>query len=827
MDHGGQCEWEGPVVSQCEGDLMCDNPPGPKPLGSQNLNLTETRAPSQTNTLTQEHSLHHSQAEDIGVCKPPRSPSNNNGEDQDKFPLGSRDNEDEGEDELMKEEDESEESSGLIGCQSPSTPMTDSSFSETGSLLETPFSPGTSPEPPSPLNPGAAHEASYPIHGPVEPSQWDPDVDSHFSNTGSGDAGGGIVSCTAGLTYMTGPVGSSQLTCTSTLGPAGPSTPLCIAGAATTSKTGAWNSSTGSTTSEPVHSPGPTCSNASIIGSNAELVPPNTEGSTSTEACDVDLSTTVVGQISNTTETPGTKPTPCTEPFISKTAPNASATVTASVSFVTCAMYPSTFTPGPTSVSAPTSATGPTPHPALLACLEQLEHRGDDTHLPQYLHQIAEAFVNQEDYQRAIWCIQLERLYHQRLLENLSSLQKQWERSCRSTSNSDLETRLDTLTHICQTHNRPAASDALCVSLELLKATMTHDEKPPGELTSCTSGHLTKGEMEVGQRDTESRLSGKMQPIKSSTGRDHLDGVRLTAGEDSAGTSNGLDGRAVHTAPPITAGSGIPPAAGGEMDRSKPAESQGVEVEATEEKEYREEEQQEEEERESWESREDTHALEMEDKGGGGEEQVEEEEGGEAVPEDTGLSGIDEVVPLLQQEAVAEDNQWEVTQLCLHSQPWEEEGAQLQQDVNWKQEEQDEEQDYGPGIIKEAYHLDDQAKLITVEEATPACGLISILKKRSVSACPEPVKAPAKRRVRFKVADDGYDPEVGGGDSCLLLFLLCLVTVVISIGGTALYCALGDAHSTVCQDFSRNADFYVSQMQRGISHLQHWLAPGS
>lgn len=69
--------------------------------------------------------------------------------------------------------------------------------------------------------------------------------------------------------------------------------------------------------------------------------------------------------------------------------------------------------------------------------------------------------------------------------------------------------------------------------------------------------------------------------------------------------------------------------------------------------------------------------------------------------------------------------------------------------------------------------------------------------------------------------------DVGGGDSCLLLFLLCLVTVVISLGGTALYCALGDAHSSVCQDFSRNADFYFGQLRRGISHIQHWLTPGS
>ncbi|CAL8352995.1 unnamed protein product [Merluccius merluccius] len=220
------------------------------------------------------------------------------------------------------------------------------------------------------------------------------------------------------------------------------------------------------------------------------------------------------------------------------------------------------------------------------------------------------------------------------------------------------------------------------------------------------------------------------------------------------------------------------------MDQSKPAERQGVEGEASQEKEDREE-------RETWDSREDAHALEMEDKGGGGE------------------------------AAAAEEQEEE--------QPVEEDGTQLQQEVNVKQEEHIMEQDYGTGIIKETYHLDDQAQLITVEEVTPACGLVSILKKRSVcvSACSGPVKAPAKRRVHFKVTDDGYDQEVGGGDSCLLLFLLCLVTVVISIGGTALYCALGDAQSTVCQDFSRNADFYVGQMQRGISHLQHWFAPGS
>uniref|UniRef100_A0A674EP86 Consortin, connexin sorting protein n=1 Tax=Salmo trutta TaxID=8032 RepID=A0A674EP86_SALTR len=137
-------------------------------------------------------------------------------------------------------------------------------------------------------------------------------------------------------------------------------------------------------------------------------------------------------------------------------------------------------------------------------------------------------------------------------------------------------------------------------------------------------------------------------------------------------------------------------------------------------------------------------------------------------------------------------------------------------------------------IIRDgAASLDGLAKLITVE-MTPAPSLVSILKRRR-SVCVENVcvapssalhKHPAKRRVRFKVPDDGFDQDQVGGDSCLLLFLLCLVTVVISLGGTALYCALGNAHSTVCTDFSRNTDFYLAQLHRGMDQLRHWLTPG-
>uniref|UniRef100_A0A4W4FT72 Consortin C-terminal domain-containing protein n=2 Tax=Electrophorus electricus TaxID=8005 RepID=A0A4W4FT72_ELEEL len=126
--------------------------------------------------------------------------------------------------------------------------------------------------------------------------------------------------------------------------------------------------------------------------------------------------------------------------------------------------------------------------------------------------------------------------------------------------------------------------------------------------------------------------------------------------------------------------------------------------------------------------------------------------------------------------------------------------------------------------------LDDLAKRIRVEEITPAAGLVSILKRRGSlegSTTPAIPKPAGKRKVRFRVPDDGLDHDEVGGDSWLLLLLLCLATVVISVGGTALYCTFGDAKSNVCTDFSHNMDFYIGQVQRGIDELRHWFSPSS
>lgn len=124
----------------------------------------------------------------------------------------------------------------------------------------------------------------------------------------------------------------------------------------------------------------------------------------------------------------------------------------------------------------------------------------------------------------------------------------------------------------------------------------------------------------------------------------------------------------------------------------------------------------------------------------------------------------------------------------------------------------------------------DLAKLSTKEGNSSPDGLVSILKRRraSLDGLPPPSSADsnqnAKRKVRFSEPDDGMEHEEAGGDSCLILLLLCLVTVVISLGGTALYCTLVDTYSNICKDFAQNVDFYFSHV-RGVFHGLGRLLP--
>ncbi|XP_041797578.1 consortin [Chelmon rostratus] len=840
MDHGGQFEREDIGMSQVQvgGVDLCDNLCSPEPLTAQTRNLNET------NTLAQTPSLSPSQKEDTrgrGLIQ--KTSLRNNGKDMEEgYTRGGREEDEEEDiDEVMKEEEEevSEGSSSLIRCQSPDTPMTDSSYSETGSLLEGPypFSPGTSPEPTSPVIPVVSPETAHPICQ-VALSQSDVEVESHTSNTESVATNSGSI--TLGPTFTTGPIDSTALPMTSDARPASPPEQTCITEATDwIAKNTSFTTEDLTSSTEPFFDHGLSCAR----GFATSYTAPNASTTFTVTACTTRLNTSIAstpmsattGPLTFTTgpTTTGTEPTSSTGPLI----PN---------------WEQITSTPVPTCFSFSTCTTKPIPSPVLLESLEQLAQRGDDTHLPHYLHQIAETFVLHKDYERALWCIQLERLYHQRVLDNLNALQEQWESQCRRTSPNLATQHLDTLKHICQTHSRPRAKDAVCASLDILRPPL----EDGGALPPCTSAHhpedssCSQGSYPVipsiiladGLNSPEISAKDREAPDRPLEGREGFHGSQLTDRQGSDREGREADGGVGYTTPVV--GNELHPSTAEEMDQSKPAELQGGDLGLAPEKEAK----REEEERDVEEAAE---ALEMEEEGEDEEEEKQKEGDSpffqKALPVETLVSGAEVEVQQLHQEALAEEKLHEDTQESTKTSRHQE--GHLPHEVHLKQQEQveeeeveeeeEEEYDYEveqADIIREAASLDDMAKLITVEEMSPASGLVSILKKRSVSVDsesvsagsePQPDKPSAKRRVRFRVPDDGYEHDVGGGDSCLLLFLLCLVTVVISVGGTALYCALGDSHSSVCQDFSRNADFYIGQIQRGISYMQHWFSHGS
>ncbi|AWP19694.1 putative consortin-like [Scophthalmus maximus] len=317
--------------------------------------------------------------------------------------------------------------------------------------------------------------------------------------------------------------------------------------------------------------------------------------------------------------------------------------------------------------------------PELLASLQSLGENRDYTLLPHSLHQIAEAYSLQEEYQSAIQFLQLEKLYHERLLSNLATLQENWEsrwreKSPESSVTAETDTvsqkHMETLSQICRTHPRPSIS-------------------------------------------VKQSCHDKVNNPKTS----HVDG------EEEQNVNSG----------------------------SAPSAAQ----------------------------------ISCQEEGG-------EEEQGEEKMCDEG------------QEVEKEEELCEVT-------PEEEEVK-----VEW------------PTGVPQASDKD-LAKLSHTEGSSSPDGLVSILKRRraSLDGLPPPsnteTKLNSQRKVRFSEPEDGIEQDEVGGDSCLILLLLCLVTVVISIGGTALYCTLVDTYSNICTDFTQNANFYVANARRFFDGLSLWL----
>ncbi|XP_051503008.1 consortin-like [Myxocyprinus asiaticus] len=480
-----------------------------------------------------------------------------------------------------------------------------------------------------------------------------------------------------------------------------------------------------------------------------------------------------------------------------------------------------TSSPSPTVSEGLVSPEGP-PHSdtgsprgfsrSVAVSLQELGEQGDHPLLPQYLHQIAESFIRDEDYERAVRFIQLERLYHERLLSNLVALQEQWERrwslvgQCQDSvedRESDLDAEhLDKLRHICRTHRQPVWSVEKCEVVSKVQRNSVISDRLGGEDNLNTQVLLCSSGMVMEEHSTYETLT-QQEVIQPDDGS-----ITTPPSQQSEQQHDPSHVPATPTSSSAVMGSSSSPASEDARERDERVSVVASHQDATPQTEHLPSE------------------LQMDTANSG----PVMEGTGDTV--DTGQDVV-ETVTHTKEEGGGEEEK--VVEEVLKLEKGREDQEPLNQAIHENNPELDLEED-GHGVetleMTNVSTLDDMAKRIQVEEINPAAGLVSILKRRvslegadsSTHAAPKPV---SKRKVRFREPEEGLDHDEVGGDSWLLLLLLCLATVVISLGGTALYCTFGDAQSSVCTDFSHNMDFYISRMQRGMDELKHWLSPSS
>ncbi|XP_077200428.1 consortin isoform X2 [Paroedura picta] len=111
----------------------------------------------------------------------------------------------------------------------------------------------------------------------------------------------------------------------------------------------------------------------------------------------------------------------------------------------------------------------------LFSLLREEFEQMDSRVLPLCLHQIAETYFQDGEYEKAIKFIQLEQLYHEQLLANLSSIQQQWEKKWKVAASSEVpglknsakglnNEELDRLAELCTSHQEPLVSRSKLIS---------------------------------------------------------------------------------------------------------------------------------------------------------------------------------------------------------------------------------------------------------------------------------------------------------------------------------------------------------------------------
>ncbi|VTJ60278.1 Hypothetical predicted protein [Marmota monax] len=542
--------------------------------------------------------------------------------------------------------------------------------------------------------------------------------------------------------------------------------------------------------------------------------------------------------------------------------------------------------------------------------VEQLDSRA----LPLCLHQIAESYFQEEDYEKAMKFIQLERLYHEQLLANLSAIQEQWETKWKTVQphtvtplrNSEKGFNgedFERLAKFCTTHQDPLLSKHRIAAIEkslgrqcFTQLIVSEDPKERGATAKESESETCLG-MEPSKKSQHTEEPQESRPsCNQMDGQANSPSLPVTAGKDHTeplcSTEATLE---LHTQPSETAWS-----------RSEPDSSENA-----------------------CENDRRLQAAATEDqpdvaKTGGIAEDPQVLPSGESVREPLILPGCDHIsCPVLNSKGKYSQSRRKELQLPLQDvseavpedQPENNELNELQQpdltdsdgklpqgqtdsegsenvlcennkisdlstllpevymapeekgdkedQVNKETEDylnsllegclkdtenplsyedsQDEDSDLLQDLSPEeasyslqenlpsddsCLSLDDLARRIEIAEVVPAEGLVSILKKRNDTVGDHPAQMQqksSKRRVRFQEIDDNLDPDEVGGGSCILLILLCIATVFLSVGGTALYCTFGDMESPVCTDFADNMDFYYTKLLQGMAELKHWI----
>ncbi|NWS01901.1 CNST protein, partial [Motacilla alba] len=547
---------------------------------------------------------------------------------------------------------------------------------------------------------------------------------------------------------------------------------------------------------------------------------------------------------------------------------------------------------------------------SLFSLLREEVEQMDSKILPLCLHQIAETYFQEEEYEKAMKFIQLERLYHEQLLANLSSIQEQWERKWKTAvpspvtlRNSDKELsgqELEKLTRVCSSHRQPLSSKTKLVAtantwesscLPQLMESRTLKER---EATTFKSGTETcpgiapkkedKQLSTVCPGENQTERQAEAASLRVAAGKDHMEeqhcsaestfephtqstgtGGRPSSGclsSGDAGKDNSLQLRERQLSKDAVKIEGA-----GEPGVKLPLEPM-VDALALADEDYMP--------ADLVPSDKDVPAERslLRSKHAAGSSEIPSGQLGNSdlkqqqiQPDDDDVDDDDDEQSSWDRTASGECfgcNEVSEHESTAHSWVHKEmpRTAGQEEKVNNEQEDlflrflngniidteesadlaNQEDFDTVPDISPEraSYNslealslddsfssLDELTRRIEITEITPVEGLVSILKKRDDrdgKTIAQVQQRQTKRRVRFQEMEDTLDQDEVSGGSCILLILLCIATVFLSIGGTALYCTFGDMESPVCTDFAANMDFYYTQILQRVEELKHWIA---